>query len=273
MKKLVVIRGGGDIATGIACRLFQSGFNVIILEIEKPTVIRHTVALAQCLFTGVAEVEGVRAVRVNSAAEAKAELEEGRVPVLVDPEAATLKELNPDIVVDAILAKSNTGTTKDLAPIVIGVGPGFTAGVDVHAVVETQRGHHLGRVYYSGAALPNTGVPGEITGISEERVVRAPAEGCFKPVKTIGEMVQKGEVLGSIGDIAVPAPISGMLRGLINQDVYVTRNMKIGDVDPRRDKDYCHLISDKARAVGGGVLEAILHLHYVKCSHHKSCFY
>lgn len=258
MNKLVVVRGGGDIATGTICRLYQSGFKVIVLEIGKPTVIRRTVALAQCLFTGETEVEGVRAVRAASAGEAIELVNRGIVPVLVDPEAQTLQELRPDIVVDAILAKKNLGTTKEWAPVVIGLGPGFTAGVDVHAVVETKRGHYLGRVYYGGTALTNTGTPGLIAGKSAERVVRAPAEGSFCAAAEIGDRVKQGEILGNIEGVPVPAPITGVLRGLINEGVHVAEGMKIGDVDPRDNEDFCRSISDKARAIGGGVLEAIL---------------
>lgn len=266
MNKLVIVRGGGDIATGTICRLYHSGFKVVVLEIEKPTVIRRTVALAQCLFANEAEVEGVRAVRADSVEKARELLAEGIVPVLADPEAASRRQLQPDILVDAILAKKNLGTTKEFAPVVIGLGPGFTAGVDVHAVVETQRGHYLGRVYYQGSALPNTGIPGLISGKGAERVIRAPAAGCFYPLREIGDIVNGGDVLGRVAGVPVIAPIDGVLRGLINEGVPVTTGMKIGDVDPRAHREFCRTISDKARSIGGGVLEAILHLLYYHAS-------
>lgn len=257
--KLVVIRGGGDIATGIACRLKACGFRVIMLEIEKPTVIRHTVAFAQCLFTATA-VEGIKSRPAVTAAAALADADNGIVPVLVDPTGQSIRELRPDIVVDAILAKKNCGTFREMAPIVIAVGPGFTAGVDAHAVVESQRGHYLGKVYYRGEALPNTGVPGEVGGKSGERIIRANAAGYFTPQAQIGDVVKVGDIVGEIEGTLVFAPLSGILRGLINEGIHVHTGMKIGDVDPRPVKDHCLTVSDKARAVGGGVLEAILAL-------------
>lgn len=259
-KKLVVVRGGGDLATGTICRLYRSGYKIIVLEIEQPTVVRHTVSLAQCVFTGKTEVEGLQAVLAASTGEAIELAEKGIVPVLIDSEGVTIEKVRPYVVVDAILAKKNIGTKIDWAPIVIGLGPGFTAGKDVHAVVETKRGHYLGMVYYKGQALSDTGVPGEIGGVSAERVVRAPAEGSFLPIMQIGDSVEKGEELGYVEGIPVKSPIKGVLRGLINQGVKVTEGMKIGDVDPRQVPEYCWSISDKARAIGGGVLEAILHL-------------
>lgn len=259
-KNLVLVRGGGDIATGTIYRLHQSGFRVIVLEIEQPTVIRHTVSVAQCIFAGKTEIEGMQAVLSKGTREAIELVNRGIVPVLIDPAAASIKELQPDVVVDAILAKKNLGTQKDWAPIVVGLGPGFTAGKDVHAVVETKRGHYLGRVYYQGEALPDTGIPGEIGGYSFERIVRSPGRGRFTPVKEIGCSVDKGDILGYVDGIPVKSPLAGVLRGMINEGVIVAENMKIGDVDPRQVAEYCRSISDKARAVGGGVLEAILHL-------------
>lgn len=256
---LVVVRGGGDLATGTICRLHQSGYKVISLEIEEPTVIRRSVSVAQCVFSKKIKIEGIQAVLAYSHQEALELASCGIIPVLIDPEGFTIEKVQPFVVVDAILAKKNMGTKIDWAPIVIGLGPGFTAGRDVHAVVETKRGHHLGRVYYEGEALPNTGIPGEIGGASTDRIVRATAEGIFKPVRKIGDWVLKGENLGFIEGIPVPSPLQGVLRGLINSGIVVTNKMKIGDVDPRQVTDYCWSISDKARAIGGGVLEAILH--------------
>lgn len=257
--KLVIVRGGGDLATGTICRLHRAGYQVLVLEIPRPTVIRRTVALAQCVYEGEAEVEGVQASLVSTPEEALGLLDKGLIPVLIDPEGDSIKVIKPLAVVDAILAKRNTGTRMDWAPIVIGLGPGFFAGKDVHAVVETKRGHDLGRVYYEGQALPNTGIPGEISGYSEERVVRSPAAGVFRPVTKIGASVEKGQVLGYVGQVPVPAPLTGILRGLINGGLDINPGMKIGDVDPRAVLESCWTISDKARAVGGGVLEALLY--------------
>jgi xanthine dehydrogenase accessory factor len=259
-KDLVLVRGGGDLATGTIHRLVQAGFSVVVLEIPQPTVIRHSVAFSQCIFTGQTEVEGVTAVMVTSPEDALQKITDEVVPVLVDPEGVSRSVLQPFAVVDAILAKRNTGITKAWAPIVIGLGPGFTAGEDVHAVVETNRGHNLGRVYYTGSAEPNTGIPGDIAGFSKERIVRAPENGSFTPVRAIGNNVMAGDLLGYVGDVFVYSPLTGMLRGLINEGVAVTRGMKIGDVDPRNIREHCWTISDKARAISGGVLEALLHL-------------
>lgn len=258
--KLVYVRGGGDLATGTACRLYQAGFAVIIAEVPKPTVIRRTVALAQCVFDGTAEIEGVPGRLAKSAVEARQMAGRGIVAVLIDPRGETVRELRPPVVVDAIMAKRNTGTAKEWAPIVIGLGPGFTAGGDVHAVVETMRGHDLGRVYYQGSAYPDTGIPGEIGGYGLERLVRSPASGVFWPCCEIGQTVTKGEILGHVGTEPVVSGIPGVLRGLLNSDMEVSFGMKIGDVDPRGQRDSCFTISDKARAIAGGVLEAILHL-------------
>lgn len=258
--KLVYIRGGGDLATGTACRLLMAGFQVMISEIPVPTVIRRTVSLAQCIFDGEARVEGVCSRPAGSLVEALDLVHQGIIPVLVDPWGEQVEHLKPDVVVDAILAKKNTGVNLDWAPVVIGLGPGFTAGVDVHAVVETQRGHYLGRVYYQGSALPDTGRPGEIEGHDEDRIVRAPESGIFLPAKEIGDWVEHGGLLGHVGSHEVLAPLTGTLRGLLNSGIYVKKGMKIGDIDPRQVPEYCRTISDKARAVAGGVLEAILYL-------------
>lgn len=259
-KKLVIVRGGGDIATGTVYRLSQSGYKVIVLETAQPTVIRHTVAVAQCVFSGQTEVEGMRAVLAASCEEALALAKEGIIPVIIDPAGEMIEKMHPDVVVDAILAKKNLGTKLEMAPIVIGLGPGFSAGKDVHAVIETMRGHYLGKIYYQGAAIPDTGVPGEIAGVSGDRIVRSPGNGSFVAAKQIGDLVEKEEVLGYVEGIPVKSPLKGVLRGLINEGVSVKERMKIGDIDPRDVKEHCRSISDKARAIAGGVLEAILHL-------------
>ncbi|HMM20109.1 MAG TPA: selenium-dependent molybdenum cofactor biosynthesis protein YqeB [Selenomonadales bacterium] len=256
MKELVVIKGAGDIATGIAHRLHRSGFAVVMTELPLPTVIRRTAAFAEAVFAEQTVVEGVTAVRTEVADALKA-VARGRVAVVVDPEAAAVRVLNPLAVVDAIIAKKNTGTKLGDAPIVIGVGPGFVAGRDVHAVVETARGHYLGRVIDQGAALPDTGTPGAIAGYAKERIIRAPRQGVFKAARRIGDPVAAGDVIGAVDGAPVRAELSGVLRGLLHDGLAVAAGMKIGDIDPRGVPEYCYSISDKARAVGGGVLEAI----------------
>lgn len=255
----VAVRGAGDIATAIALRLVRCGFGVAMTEIANPVTVRRTVAFSEAVRLEKAQVEGVVALRARNVAHARALLAEGAVPVLVDPAFTHVGELAPDVVVDAILAKRNLGTSLDMAPVVIGVGPGFAAGIDCHAVVETMRGHTLGRVYYEGSALPNTAVPGLVGGFAGERVLRSPAVGTFRGVATIGEHVEAGQVVAYVGDVPVTATITGVLRGLLADGVRATRGLKCGDVDPRDDAAYCNLVSDKGLAVAGGVLEAILH--------------
>lgn len=257
---LVMIRGAGDIASGVALRLRRAGMRAVMTEIARPTTIRRTVAFSDAVTNGEQRVEDVLARRAMDADEARALLRAGILPVLVDPDCLSRARLKPDALVDAILAKRNLGTTIADAPVVVGVGPGFTAGVDCHAVVETMRGHTLGRVYYEGAALPNTNVPGLIGGFAGERVLRAPCDGVFTGVRRIGEHVEAGETVGSVDGVPMQATISGVLRGLLADGVRVKKGMKSGDVDPRGEAAYCDTASDKALAVGGGVLEAILHV-------------
>ncbi len=256
---LVLIRGAGDLASGIALRLVRAGCDVVMTEIERPLTIRRTVAFSDAVTNRTQTVEDVTAVRAESAEEALKMLGQGRIPVLVDPECACKEVLKPDALVDAILAKRNLGTKIDDAKTVIGVGPGFTAGVDCHAVVETMRGHTLGRVYYKGSALPNTNVPGLIGGFAGERVLRAPADGTFESTRKIGDLVNEGDTVGFVAGQPMKATISGVLRGLIADGVTVKAGMKSGDVDPRGERSYCSLVSDKALSVAGGVLEAIMH--------------
>jgi xanthine dehydrogenase accessory factor len=258
MHNIVIIKGGGDIATGIAHRLYQSRIPVLITEISKPTVVRRTVAFASAVIKGQTVVEGVTA-RLVSLAEAHRTLADDCIPVVLDDSAACVATLKPRVVIDAIIAKRNTGTKITVAPVIIGVGPGFTAGVDVHAVVETMRGHELGRVIYQGQAIANTGIPGEVGGYTLERLIKAPADGIFTACRDIGDKVIAGEVVGQVAGIPVQVTISGVLRGLIQTGTSVSKNMKIGDVDPRCWREHCYSISDKARAIGGGVLEALLH--------------
>ena len=255
---LVLIRGAGDIATGAAMRLWRSHIKVVMTDIEKPTCIRRTVAFSDAVYRGKTTVEGVTAVRVSSVNEAMEALERKEIPVLVDPEGACRHELKPDVVVDAILAKKNLGTSITDAPVVIGVGPGFTAGVDCHAVVETMRGHYLGRVITDGPAAPNTNIPGLIGGFSGERILRAPCDGIFTQLHEIGDIVQEGDVCGTVNGKPMRCTISGVVRGILPDGTPVYAGMKSGDVDPRGDVTYCNFVSDKALAVGGGVLEAVL---------------
>ncbi len=254
----VVIKGAGDLATGVGIRLFRSGFPVIMTEIAEPTPVRRTVSFAEAVFQGEITVEDVTAKRVANTQEAVAVMRDGMIPVLVDPEAKVVEELKPKVVVDAIMAKKNYGTRITDAPIVIALGPGFTAGVDAHAVIETNRGHYLGRVILQGEAEPNTGVPGLVAGYGVERVLRAPTVGKLRPVKQIGDHVEEGDIIGWVGAEPLKAPFSGIIRGLINENVTVFKDMKIGDVDPRAVRDHCFTVSDKGLAIGGGVLEALL---------------
>ncbi|MDD5015432.1 MAG: selenium-dependent molybdenum cofactor biosynthesis protein YqeB [Atribacterota bacterium] len=258
MKKiLVIIRGGGDLATGVAIRLFRAGFPVMILEIDHPTVIRLPVSFARAIYEGEAIVEGIEAVLIPSWEKAEDIVKQGKIPVLIDPKGNYIKKLSPTVLVDAILAKRNLGTRIEQAPLVIALGPGFTAGEDVDVVIETKRGHNLGRVYYQGQAVPDTGVPGEVGGESKRRLLRAPAEGKIVPLHQIGDLVKAGEVIAEVEGIPLKAEISGVLRGLIYSQSWVARGMKVGDIDPRGAREYCFTVSDKARSLGGGVLEVI----------------
>lgn len=255
---LVMIRGAGDLATGIAVRLHRAKFDIIMTEIEKPLSIRRTVCFSEAVLRGETTVEGIRAVRVNNRRDAWNAINNGDIPVVVSPDAGCRYGMRPDAFVDAALAKRNLGTEIDFAPIVIGIGPGFTAGVDCHAVIETSRGHTLGRVITEGSAIPNTGVPGNIGGYTTERLLRAPEAGVFHTVREIGDLVEQGETVAYVNDAPVNAAIRGTLRGLLADGTEVTEGLKCGDVDPRCNRDYCSICSDKALAIGGGVLEAIL---------------
>ena len=261
MSLLVVIKGAGDIATGVAIRLWRAQFQVVMTEIARPTTVRRTVSFSQAVYDGAVAVEGIRAVLVRSVDEVPTVLETGEIPVLVDPAAACVRQLSPDAVVDAILAKRNLGTAIGDASVVIGIGPGFAAGLDCHAVVETQRGHDLGRVIVAGSATPNTGVPGEIGGYSLKRVLRTGSVGVFRQEMEIGTRVKPGDIVGTVGGVPVASEIDGILRGILATGVSVHPGMKCGDVDPRCETAHCYSVSDKARAVGGGALEAILRLY------------
>lgn len=253
----VLIRGAGDLATGIALRLHRAGLQVAMTDIEKPTAIRRTVCFSQAIVHGETVVEDVKAVCVECV-QVPELLRTGVIPVLADPEGICIEKLKPDAVVDAILAKRNLGTKITDAPVVVGVGPGFTAGEDCHAVVETMRGHTLGRVIWKGSAIPNTGIPGLIGGFAGERVLRAPADGVFQPLLEIGAQVKMGDVAAVVDGVPMTCTLDGVLRGILAEGTTVFKGMKAGDIDPRCKVEHCYTASDKALAVGGGVLEAIL---------------
>jgi xanthine dehydrogenase accessory factor len=273
-KDLIVVRGAGDLATGTIHRLKKAGFRLLVLEAEHPAAIRRQVALSEAVYAGSARVEDVEAVRMDvDLAEKKNRKElleqemeriwkKDGVPVLVDPAGLSIAALRPAVVVDALLAKKNLGTTKEMAPLVIALGPGFTAGEDVDVVIETKRGHNLGRVIRSGSAVPNTGIPGIIGGYGKERVMHAQAEGILRNVASIGDIVEARAVIAEIetenGTVPVEASLSGLLRGLIRDGYPVTKGFKIADIDPRKEElQNCFTISDKARCIAGSVLEVI----------------
>lgn len=255
----IIIKGAGDIATGVAIRLKHAGYSVIMLETDRPTTVRRSIAFSQAVFDGCMEVEGISAVLCKEYSQVEHVLLKGNVAVLVDENAESVAALKPDVVIDAIIAKKNIGTCIDDAPIVIGLGPGFYATVDCDAVIETNRGHDLGRTIYVGAAEPDTGVPGEIAGESRRRILRAPCDGVFKGIAAIGDVVEAGDIVATIDGVPMRTSISGMVRGLLHDGIYVKEGMKSGDVDPRGKHLNYKSVSDKARAIGGGVLEAILH--------------
>jgi xanthine dehydrogenase accessory factor len=255
---LILIRGAGDLASGVAARLHRCRFPVVMTELSQPLVVRRTVSFAEAVYEGEVEVEGILARQVENVAAARLALREGVIPILVDPEAACRSELAPAILVDAIMAKCNTGTAITDAPLVVALGPGFTAGVDCHVVIETNRGHGLGRAIYAGSAEPDTGKPGDVGGKTAERILRAPVTGVVEATATIGERVVEGQLVAKVGDHAVRAGTAGVLRGMVRSGTRISRSVKIGDVDPRAEPAHCAHISDKALAIAGGVLEAIL---------------
>lgn len=257
---LVIVRGAGDIASGIIHRLSRAGFKVLALEIDKPLSIRRKVSFSEAIYKGEVEVEGVKGVWIKDLGQLWGTIYKGYIPIYIDPKGEAIENLKPMAVVDSILAKKNLGTHRNMAPITIGVGPGFEAGVDVDLVIETKRGHNLGRVIEKGRAIEDTGVPAKVLGLGEERVIRAVSDGVFKSRYKIGDRVKKGDIIGHIGQEEVVAKISGVIRGLLKSGLPVREGLKIGDIDPRDRVDYAFTISDKARAIGGGVLEGILYL-------------
>ncbi|KXS45289.1 MAG: xanthine dehydrogenase accessory factor [Candidatus Frackibacter sp. T328-2] len=256
----VVVRGAGDLATGIIYSLYQAGFKVVATEVANPLVVRRSVSFAEAIYQNEFTVEGITARRIVKFSEIEEVLNAGEVPVIADPKAEVIKEWQPKVVVDAIMAKRNIGTKIDDAEVVIGLGPGFTAQKDVDAVIETARGHNLGRVIKDGSAELNTGIPGEIGGYREKRVLKSTCNGEFTSPKKIGERIITGETFGYIANQEIKAEIDGVIRGLLKSGVMVREGTKLGDIDPRGIKEYCYTISDKARAIGGAVLTATLSL-------------
>lgn len=260
---LIIVRGGGDLATGTIHRLWSAGLKVLVLEAERPAAIRRQVAVSEAVYEGSTTVEGMRATLVHTLDEAVVIWHRGDVPVLVDPQGEAIRQARPAVVVDAILAKKNLGTTHDMAPLTIALGPGFTAGQDVDFVIETKRGHKLGRIIREGEAIPNTGVPGIIGGYGAERVIHAAEKGTFRDVRAIGDFVEAGDTIAEIEApdgtrSPVTTQIAGILRGLLRDGCPVTPGFKVADVDPRREElENCFLISDKARCIAGSVLELV----------------
>ncbi len=266
----IVVRGGGDIATGTVVTLSKAGYPVIILECARPTAIRRNVAFCDAIYErdrwygeGTKTVEGVTCTLTGNIDDAMRRAQPGRPMLLIDPEAKSLSRLKPDVLIDAILAKKNLGTRIDMAPLTIALGPGFTAGVDARCVIETMRGHDLGRIYYTGSAKENTGVPGMVAGYDMERVIHAPASGRLELISGIGEIVEKEKIIAVIETgktrVKVPASLSGVLRGILPENFEVTQGMKMADIDPRIDQvENCSTVSDKARCIGGSVLQLVV---------------
>ena len=259
---MIIIRGAGDLSTGTIHRLFCAGFPVLALETERPAAIRRQVAFSEAIYDGMATVEGVTAVRIRTAEEAEDTWRQGRIPLLADPAGDCIRQLKPEAVVDAILAKKNLGTHRAMAPLTIALGPGFEAGKDVDYVIETMRGHNLGRIISAGFAAPNTGIPGIIGGYGAERVIHSPGAGIFRPARAIADEVAAGEVIGKVetaeGEIPVVTVIPGILRGILRDGYPVPKGFKLADVDPRlEEKKNCFTISDKARCIAGSVLELV----------------
>ncbi len=281
MKELVVIRGGGDLASGVIQKFHRSGFNVIILEIEKPNFIRRKVCYGAAIYEVEVNLEELTSKFIGNLKEQKSEVfinlekcfNENKIPVLVDENMGILDVIKAQYssqykvvaVIDAIIAKRNLGMKNDLAPITIALGPGFCAGKDVDIVVETMRGHNLARLIFHGEAVPNTGVPGLIGGEAELRVMHSPTDGILKIVRDIGEIVERNQVIATVGDIEVIATIPGLIRGMITDGLYVKKGLKICDIDPRKEEyKNCFTISDKARSLGGAALEAFLYMRKKK---------
>lgn len=257
---VIIIRGGGDIASGIIQKLYRSGFKVLVLEVSNPTSIRRTVCYSEAIYEGTITIEGITSILVKNTKETENAWNEDKIPVIIDPKGYYIDIVKPKVLIDAILAKKNLGTKIDMADITIALGPGFEAGKDVHIVIETMRGHNLGRLIFEGHAIPNTGIPGEVKGFAKERVIYSPSNGSIESIKKIGDVVKAGEVIARINDTKILATIDGLLRGIIRNGSTVWEGLKIADIDPRLSENInCYTISDKARSIAGGVLEAILY--------------
>ncbi len=254
----VLIKGAGDLASGVALRLHRGHFRLLMTELDKPLAVRRTVSFCEAIYDGQQVVEGVKGVRCRGEAEVREAWRRGEIPLLADPGLECLAWSRPQVLVEATLSKRNTGLRQDMAPLVIALGPGFQAGQDAHLVVETQRGHDLGRIYEQGFAQPDSGVPGEIAGFSWQRVLRSPAQGLFETGLELGALVSQGQEVARVAGQPVLAEVGGVLRGLIRPGAMVSPGLKVGDVDPRCRLEYLHTVSDKARALGGAVLEAVL---------------
>jgi xanthine dehydrogenase accessory factor len=258
----IVIKGAGEMASAVAWRLYMANFKkILMLEAAQPMAVRRKVSFCEALHDGSQIVEGVEAIMAGAIGSIHAAWEQGRIAVASDPKWLLSQQVRPKVVVDAILAKKNIGTRMADAELVIGLGPGFSAGQDVHMVIETNRGHDLGRILTTGSAQANTGVPGAIAGFTEERVLRAPVAGLFETTRSIGDLIKAGDFIGTVAGQEISSRIDGVIRGLIRSETKVTRGLKIGDVDARGQKQSCHTISEKARAIGGSVLEAVLRVY------------
>lgn len=260
---LIIVRGAGDIATGVIHKLNRCGFNVLALEVEKPSSIRRKVCFSEAIYEGEVIIENVKCKFIKSKSELNEAFNFGKVCVAIDPGGYFINELKPKVVIDAIIAKKNLGTNINMAPITIGLGPGFLAGKDVDFVIETMRGHDLGRVIDKGSAIKNTGIPGNINGFSSERVIYSEESGIINNICNIGDIVKKNQVIATLNkgnkNIEVKATIDGVLRGIIRNKSKINKGLKIADIDPRIDEiKNCETISDKARCIAGGVLEVVL---------------
>lgn len=258
-ERIIAIKGAGDLASGVALRLWRCGFPVVMSELPVPLCIRRTIAFSSAVFDGSAKVEDAEGILIQNINDVKEVWNSGKLPIIIDEDASRLLALHPDVLVDARIIKSwREDTNLTDAPLVIGLGPGFKAGENVHCVIETNRGHNLGRVLWQGEAEPNTGVPGTIKGEGIKRVVKSPCDGKFEPIAKIGDQVEAGDLIGKVGEAKIHAQLAGIVRGVIYPGITVWENLKIMDIDPRGNRSHCFTVSDKATAIGGGVLEAIL---------------
>lgn len=257
-KARVLIRGGGDLASGVALRLHHAHYKVVVTEVPQPLCVRRAVSFAEAIYQGTWKIEGVVAEYLTNKDDIRDSVEKGNIPVMIDPQADIRHEFQPMAIIDGRMLKRPSELDWTAAPFVVGLGPGFVVGVDCHAVVETKRGHTLGRVYWEGSALPDTGIPDAVAGYDVQRVIRAPMSGELREGLPIGSLVKAGDQVAIVGDMPVVANFDGALRGMLKDGIHVERGLKIGDLDPRSEREYCFTVSDKALAVAGGVLEAVI---------------